>query len=533
MKKTQEITFFSKGLFEKPFMDSRIKTASMTMKEKLLGYLVGPFGTLAFMAVLNQLVELYYTEIFYIDKIFGVGTYLLMSWATKAVAVVCGILAAYVVERNVSSQGRFRPLILIGSLVSAVAGFFMFWIPDMPDAARLVWIYIFNILYNGVGVTLFNLRSNMFTLCTRDQNDRNQINLFNNMSGYLFVGTAITLVIGSVLYYTMLHGYPAENWIVLVGITAAGSIPLSLIQYFYSKERITEENDSAGQRTPASIAGIGRQIKCLFSSKYWVLAALFGTAQGISNCLSGYNLNTNFCTIVLGATIENSYSLIYTVASGIPLGLGILMIYPLSKRFTIRKTTMFFSVFAILGCAMGLVSGARFWPAAASNFIYNMGTLPVIYIVGALTAAANDDVEYKYGFRLEGTIASALVGSVVGIVCGAFAGVYETGLSATGYEPELGMAQPGAVYRWIYFIKYVVPIIFYAVTIVIMYFMDLEKHLPAMQEEIRQRHKAAAEARGEVWLSPEELAEQERIENARLAELARREDLEKKRRKKG
>ena len=54
-----------------------------------------------------------------------------------------------------------------------------------------------------------------------------------------------------------------------------------------------------------------------------------------------------------------------------------------------------------------------------------------------------------------------------------------------------------------------------------------------MQKAIRERHKAAAEARGEVWISPEELEERERAENARLAEEARVADLREKCEKRG
>ena len=79
---------------------------------------------------------------------------------------------------------------------------------------------VFNILYNSVGVTLFNLRSNLLTLCTRDQKERNQVNLLDKVSSYLLVGTTVTLVVGSILYYTMLHGYPASNWYFLVGAVA-------------------------------------------------------------------------------------------------------------------------------------------------------------------------------------------------------------------------------------------------------------------------------------------------------------------------
>ncbi len=533
--------FFNNGLFEKPIMNSRIKTASMTMKEKILGYLVGPFGMLAFMAMANQLLELYYTEVFYIDQIFGVGTYLIMSWIVRIVGMLAGLVIAYVVEHTVSTQGKFRPLILIGSFTAAVEGFLMFWMPEeMPNTWKLVWVYIFNLLYNCVGAALFNLRYNLYVLATRNQNDRNQINLFNNISGYLLVGTAVTMVVGSVLYYTMLHGHPAQNWIMLIGLTAVASIPFSIIHYYYTLERITNERskqDQIAQITQAkdyeAKQNVWQQIRALFKSKYWLLALAFNIVTGIVNNLSGYNLNTNFCTVVLGATAENNYNLIYTIASGVPMGLGILIVYPLCKKYTIRKTTMAFSAICIIGCVMGLIVKNDFWPVVVANFIYNFGTLPVIYIIGALTGAAGDEVEYKHNFRPEGTVAAAVIGCVTAIVTGLFAGVYETGLSSAGYLPELGVNQPEAVVNWLYFVRYGAQIINNAAIIIIMHFMDLEKHLPGMQKEIQERRKAEAEARGEVWVSPEELAAQEKAENERLAEEARIADLRAKCLKKG
>ena len=525
MKK--QMKFFSKGLFEKPIMNSRIKTASMTLTEKLLGYLLGPFGILAFVAVVNQLAELYYTEIFYIDRIFGSGSYLLMTWVTKAVGIAAGLIIAYVVEHTESRQGRVRPLILIGCLLSALAGFFMFFIPEMPDAAKLAWIYVFNILYNGFGAQLLALRTNMFTLCTRSQDDRNLVNLFEKMSSFLLVGTAVTLTVGSVLYYTMLHNHPAGNWIGLIGAFAALSVPLSFVQYYYTKERVTSEGEASKKHNENKVSLID-QVKALFKSKYWLMAIGLTVAMYIANNLQGYTLNTNFCTIILGATAENGYNLGYTVASGVPMGLGILIVYPLCKKFSIRKTTIAFSIVAILGCLVGFIAKTSFLGAVAGNFIFNMGTLPVIYILGALINAANDEVEYKHGFRPEGTVSMAIIMCAVNLFTGVFAGVYETGLEMNGYDPLLDTAQPVGVINWLYFIKYAVPAIEYLIIILILIFMNLEKKLPEMQKEIRARYKAEAEARGEVWISPEELEEREREENRRLAEEARIADLEEK-----
>ena len=530
MKK--QVKFFSGGLFDSPIMNSRIKTASMTWTEKLLGYLLGPFGILAFVAVVNQLAELYYTEIFYIDRIFGSGSYLLMTWVTKAIGIVAGLLIAYVVEHTESKAGRVRPLILIGCLLSAISGFFMFFIPDMPDTAKLVWIYIFNILYNGFGAQLLALRTNMFTLCTRSQNDRNLVNLFEKMSSFLLVGTAVTLTVGSVLYYTMLHNHPAGNWIGLIGAFAALSLPLSFVQYYYTKERVTSEGEIVRKNDESNIS-LMEQIKALFTSKYWLMATALTVTMTIANNLQGYNLNTNFCTIILGANAENNYNLFYTIASGVPMGLGILIVYPLCKKFTIRKTTMAFSVVAILGCLVGFFAKTNFLGAIIGNFVFNMGTLPVIYILGALINAANDEVEYNKGFRPEGTVSMAIIMCIVNLVTGIFAGVYETGLNMNGYDPFADMVQPTGVINWIYFIKYAVPAIEYVIIILILFFMNLENKLPDMQKAIRARYQAAAEARGEVWISPEELEEKEREENARLAEEARIADLKEKCAKRG
>ncbi len=544
--KNSKKQFLKKGLFELPLMRSRVKTASMSWKEKILGYLVGPFGTLALIAVINTLGELYYTEIFYIDQIFGVGTYLVMSWVTQAIGVIMGLVVAYIVERTVSSQGRIRPYVLIGSLICAVAGLCKFLIPDMPDAAKLVWVYFFNILYNCIGLALFNLKTQLQSLCTRNYKDRMQVNLIVQISAYLLVGVAINMLVGSVLYYTMLHNFPARNWILLVAVISILSVPLAFVHYYYTKERITledlvvkEQKNKSGEakrvveETTQDKLTVWQQIKCLFNSKFYIMAFLIVMITNMGNSLVGANLSTNFCTVILGATAENNYNLIYTIASGLPLGLGILLVYPLCRKFTIRKTAIAFSIIAILGCVMGFIVQDNFVLVVVANFLYNFGTLPAVYTLGTLTQSANDEVEYKHNFRPEGVLSGALIYSVANIITGAFSGVYETGLMANGYDAALGANQPTGVSTWLYFIRYGVPLIQYSLIAIVLLFMTLEKHLPKMNEEIRARRKAEAEARGEVYVSPEERAEQERIEDERLSEIARIEDLKAKCAKKG
>ncbi len=542
--KNSKKQFLKKGLFELPLMRSRVKTASMSWKEKILGYLVGPFGTLALISIINTLGELYYTEVFYIDQIFGVGTYLIMAWVTQIIGVIMGLVVAYVIERTVSSQGKIRPYVLIGSLICTVAGLCKFLIPNMPNIAKLIWVYFFNILYNCVGLVLFNQKTQLQTLCTRNYKDRMQVNLIVQISAYLLVGVAINMLVGSVLYYTMLHNFPASNWIMLVAAISILSLPLSFIHYYYTKERITLENRVVKEQknengeieieeTTQDKLSVWQQIKCLFKSKFYMMAFIIVAITNIANSLVGANLSTNFCTVILGATAENNYNLIYTIASGLPLGLGILIVYPLCRKFTIRKTAIAFSIIAVLGCIMGFIVKDNFILVVVANFLYNFGTLPAVYTLGTLTQSANDEVEHKYNFRPEGLLSGALIYAIANIVTGVFSGMYETGLTANGYDATLGANQPTGVFTWLYFIRYGVPLIQYSLIAIVLVFMTLEKHLPKMNEEIQARRKAEVEARGEVYVSPEEKAEQERIEDERLSELARIEDLKAKCAKKG
>ena len=42
------------GWFDKPFWNTRIKSANVTGKEKWLGYVVGPFGIMMLQSIVNS-----------------------------------------------------------------------------------------------------------------------------------------------------------------------------------------------------------------------------------------------------------------------------------------------------------------------------------------------------------------------------------------------------------------------------------------------------------------------------------------------
>ena len=61
----------SGGLFDKPFMDSRATTHSVSTKEWVLGHLIGPLGLIFVVNTIAALVEKFFTQ--QTGAMYGVG----------------------------------------------------------------------------------------------------------------------------------------------------------------------------------------------------------------------------------------------------------------------------------------------------------------------------------------------------------------------------------------------------------------------------------------------------------------------------
>ena len=145
---------------------------------------------------------------------------------------------------------------------------------------------------------------------------------------------------------------------------------------------------------------------------------------------------------------------------------------------------------------------------------------------------ASDNIEYKYGYRPEGTLAVGIISTIYTALLTPLNAAYETGLSAFGYKaPEMvdGVAtifeQNTAVNNWILFAYYGSYAIFAVIIFVVCCFFNLDKKMPEIREELQNRAKKAAEDRGEVYVSPEEQdrlemeAAAKELEQSRIADL--------------
>lgn len=534
MKK--DIQLLKGGLFDKPFMQSRIKTHAMTFKEKLLGYFLGPAGMIVFYALMTNLRELYYTSVIPVDNLYGTGTYMTISILSSVVGVLAGVGFSWMLEHTNTRAGKIRPYLLIVSFIMLISGALQFFCPFAKGSAgMLAWLFVMNVIYAGIAVTCYSYRYQKIGLATRSQKDRSSVTTVYNAADSLISGVIVGLVVSSILYYSyLLPDTTGDHWRNVVLVTGLASVPLILLEYFYTRERVTEENEDTIKDKKGNLHSvpIKQQIKDLLTNKYYLLALAVLVVGRMSTYMLGSNVRTNYCQWVLGANAENNLQIIYQSLAMAPMGFGVLLIYPAVKKFGNRKVVMFGSLLCILGGVFCIMNPYSIPIAFVGSFILNFGTLCITYLQITFSQQANDIVEYEHGYRPEGSTVGSMILLLYPALLSPCQGLYETVLVSSGYD-AYAPAQNHNTIMWIVLVWYGVVVIKGLVDFLCLTFFDAEKKYPNLTAILKERHKEAVLARGEEWIDEEERERREKQEAERLAEEGRIADLKEKCARKG
>ena len=407
----------SGGLFDKSFMDSRIITHSVTTKEWVLGHLIGPLGLIFVVNTIAALVEKFFTQ--QTGAMYGVnnvemirqmgGWYEIIMTTAKVLGVGVGLLNGWLIQKTQSRQGRFRPWYLIFGFVSIIIGCLIFLFPGNQMGIPY-WVYFFFLLicYHTVGSSFFYLfRDNICSLTTRDPKEKTHIQFIRKMSWTLLSGIVIGMMFNMVVLPLWLEkditGYP-----VLMIILCLIGIPLLLMEYYYTRERISEDVAVEHGRLDDKIP-LKAQMKALLTNKYWVILTIIGMVAGVVDSFKGGNVQYFYIKFMLGGAENPLMYTIYQVVTGIPLGIGAFLIYPLAKKVGIKNLTVGGYALVLVGSIMGWMFPDQMIPAMVGGFLRNIGWLPNAYIFATLMCFAFDSIEYKSHMRLEGMVGIAVI----------------------------------------------------------------------------------------------------------------------------
>lgn len=521
----------SKGLFEKKFMDSKVKTKSMTKKELVFGHMIGPLGMVMLINTIGALLELYYTEQVPLDTLYGKGTYITYTTVRSVCGTLFGLLLAWMIQNTKSRQGRFRPWVLIGGIIACFAAPMMFLVPKEASMGYLASVYVSGLLYAVVGVRMYDQSSHFVSVSSRDTKERTDAFFYRKLALTLISGILIGLVLISVIYYRfLLHN--VEMWHKLILGVAIFAFVMIFVEYFWIKERVTEDEQEIRNAEHKNSYPLKDQLKALLTDKYYIIMIIATFLIKGLEAVKGGNVSVNYCRWVLGANAENNLQMIYTIASGVPLGIGAMAVHPLVKKFGVRKLSIMGFALEIIACIFGWIFAGNPMLAIAFGFVKNMGLLPYLYVTESIFASALDNVEYRTGMRLDGMLGVSIIGVVTGLLLSPIGGLYETVLLAKGFDASI-VTQSAGVNSWISFCFWGIDIIIGVVVIITMILYDIEDKLPEIHRTLLERKKHAAEEKGIEWIDPEEEARIEKENMIKEREENRIADLKAKCDKKG
>ena len=323
---------------------SLVRSDTVTKKEKWLGYLLGPAGALLLNAVLATYLNVYYTDVLKLTPLWG-GVFLtVFPIVSKVIDAITNIVMGQVIDRTRTKEGKARPWLLLSAPLVTITAILLFTVPEGSDTVKAIWVMISYNLFYSFAYTIFNMSHNlMVPLSTRDGTARGGLSVFNQITTIMMSGILVALVFPMVIMPMI--GVDKSKWITLMSILAIIALPLTLLEYFFTKERVTEEN--AGKEQEKSQLTFSQQIRILFTDKYMVLMYVYFLVYTIGTTLKNLGL-VYYCNYVLGTYNDGITQMLVSVIGGVPMGIGIFAVWPLAKKFGKRNVTMMgFVLYAI------------------------------------------------------------------------------------------------------------------------------------------------------------------------------------------
>ena len=478
-------------LIERKIFHSKIQSEDVKPAEKWLGYLLGPAGALLLNAVLATYLNVYYTDVLKLTTLWGGAFLVVFPIISKIIDAITNVIMGYIIDRTHTSEGKARPWLLLSAPLLAVTGILLFTVPNGSRTVQAVWVMVSYNLFYSFAYTIFNMSHNlMVPLSTRNTTQRGSLSVFNQIATIMMSGILVALVFPMVIMPII--GVDKGKWITLMSILSVLALPLTLLEYYFTKERVTLENQGSSEVVTVPFK---QQIKAIFTDKYMLIIYAYFLIYTFGTSIKNLSL-VYFCNYVLGTYNDGITQTLISVIGGIPMGIGIFAVWPLAKRFGKRNVTAVGFVLYAVGSAICWLFPTNMTIMLVGQFIKNIGGLPCSYVFMALFADVLDHLEWKVGFRCDGlamSVYNIIACAMVGICTGVFNGL----LAKSGYvAPEIingvtvAAEQTAAVKGAITFGFVGLETITGVILAVLLIFLNVEKNIDREQAEIKARREA-------------------------------------------
>ncbi len=496
--------------------------------EGIMGYLAGP--TLAMLA--NSVLANYFNA--YMSNVLNINKW--ASWfftslpVFSVIFVVLGnIMVGKLMDSMRSKSGKARPLILMSIPICILALLVLFvvspfvneTIPEKQMAALILLAVGYN-LWFAVGYPLYTTpHAALVNLSTRNSKDRSLLATLSNATALAAMGVtsmvlpfflrllfvyqtdnlpadavAVYNASGAIDYYTdasgaaLYDGLASYNhWkifvIALMIATALGAI----IEFFFTRERVTEESISGDSGEIKAAPPLKEQVRICFGDRFWicVVAFIFFYQMGgmIKNVSQLYFCQAMFPDAAGNYTVANGGAMQGTLAiiGAIPTAVGMLIAVPLANKIGKGRAIVLGAILAVVGGSIGMFAPDKFPVVVVSFVLKALGSTPAMYLFMALLADTLDHQEALNGVRTDG-FTMMFYGAIMAGMTGICTGIMNALLSALNYStsnissPALRAAMP-----WLFIGG---ETICYAVIFLLLITVSVEKYSDLDHRAIRQ-----------------------------------------------
>ncbi|MCR5546603.1 MAG: MFS transporter [Lachnospiraceae bacterium] len=504
------------GAFRSSFWNTKAKSDDVSKSERILGYLVGPFGVMLLQSIVNSYFNQYLTDVlgFTAEKgLWIAGFMVAFPLFSKLLDAITNVFMAKLLDRTSCKQGKLRPWFILSLPIIVVSIIMMFAVPEMGANVQAIWIVVSYNLFYSVGYTMWYMAYEMSAaLSTRNVKQRSG----NSMAGQITknIGTGIISITFPMILTAVCGAVGGDNkqgYLLCMAIICCIAVPLTFLQYFFTRERITEERRNSGveneEEKKIEEAPFGTQIKACLKDKYWLMFILMILVYQVLNALKSVS-QVYYAGWVVAGNAYGEYDVIqakFTMTAMAPVGPMLFVILPLIKKFGRTKMIIVGSIVALAGGLAAWLNPGHALPVYLGTALSGVGAMAYVYTMMSFTGDAIDHVEYSQRVRVEG-VTAALVGFMHSLANGLGQGLFNLGLMMFGYQtPEkIGENAEGiALYadqtkgatNWINF-SYQGAITLTAVLFLVLFllFFDIEKVMPKVTETLKQRK---AESLGE------------------------------------
>ena len=450
--------------------NSLIKSDHVTSSERVLGYFIGP--CVAYM-VYNGLAGSYLTQ-FYTDVLGIAGVILTwMPLLSKIMSSIIGLVIGRVIDKTKTKQGKARPWILLSGILLTLCGSLLYAVPRVSYSLQIAWVVISYNLFFSLAFSTYSLsHAMMVPLSTRDTKERDSLAMMSSMAVSMLPGALTTVVMPFLVRSIGVGGASRGNWLKVMCFISIFAIPATCIEYFFTRERVTSELKEKTKDVPFSM-----QVKACFTNKYWILVIVFTFLLHLCNSISHSSM-IYYCNWVLGNSVQSGATkqLLVNVIGQAPMGFGIVLLWPMVRKYGKKKVTIVGFIIACLGSMMAASAGSNLFIVLIGLFIRSIGSLPS-YVMASYLADVLDDIEDKNKIRVDGF--SASVSSMTQtIALGLCQTILLFGISYLGYIPPSStteiVSQPDSIVNFFSFCFAFMPIIGYGVSAVLISFYKLE-----------------------------------------------------------